>query len=206
MMIPVIACFYAVVALHYQIQIYLYHTLPMVFLGLSVLSSRKWLIGILAVFMCSVGLYFHAAQPINRGLEGIVGGQRVALTSAQGRLPRVNLFVEERDIRLYTDILKLIEENTAPGEKIFVVPFNPELYFLSGRTNPFSFIIFWQGIQNQAQYEKFLDEFKRKKPKLIINNVNDKRHTIYTRKLLEYLPQSGYREIQQIGNFQFLKI
>ena len=87
----------------------------------------KGLIGILVIFLCSVGLYFQAAQPISRGLEGMVAGERVSLTSAKGRLPRVSLFVEENDIHLYADVLNIIEHNTAPGENVFVVPYNPEL-------------------------------------------------------------------------------
>jgi hypothetical protein len=53
--------------------------------------------------------------------------------------PRASLYVSKDQVRLYHAATKFIERCAAPGDRIFVAPDMPILYFLTGRYNPSPF-------------------------------------------------------------------
>ena len=131
--LPVMALFYALVSVHFQIPVYLYYTA-----GLS-LASLLWLAPLVsplaarasiafALTLAATGVYFHAGQPASRGIAGLLRGDRLQSTRAS-TLPHNRLKIEPEEERRYASIVELIRREVPPDGTIFAVPSNAELYF-----------------------------------------------------------------------------
>lgn len=68
-------------------------------------------------------------------------------------------------------LIKFLEEDTGGSDKIFVYPWQPELYFLVDRQNATSFYTPYSFFTKYYQ-EQMVDELKKNKPKYIIYNSN----------------------------------
>jgi hypothetical protein len=188
-MIPFLTSFYALVAVHFQIPLYLMYAAATSLIGLlwfaTPRSYAKPILFGLAAFLVAAGLYFQAGQPITRGYSGIVAGTRVPAVSVPD-LPAIGLRIPADDAALYRDLLRLIESETAPGAYILALPVNPELYFLSGRRNPTRFFNAALGIRNEAEFQAVLDAVRRNPPQLVFFRPEDKYSIAYVQRLGEF--------------------
>ena len=98
----------------------------------------------------------------------------------------------------------MIQNETNENDAIFVMPFNPEIYFLSEGKNPFSFYVFGHGVAHSRDWENVLSVFESHPPKIVINNIDDKRHTFYSQQLIKYV-KNDYSLIKKIGSFDVYK-
>ncbi|MFQ5953964.1 MAG: hypothetical protein ACE5JZ_02755 [Kiloniellales bacterium] len=199
-----LAPFYAIVSVHFQIAIYLFYSAGISLAVLLWMTSRGpgWrrpLPVALACVLSAIALYYHAAQPVSRGLKGILVGQRIDLVPGDG-LPSTSLWVTARDLRLYTHLVGLIRHEVAPDETILAIPMNPELYFLSGRWSRFRFYSTAYGIRSDDDLRNVLETLARRPPKLIFHRPDDKYNTIYSAKLMEFVKQR-YQVLETDGGF-----
>ncbi len=179
--LPVMALFYALVSVHFQIPVYLYYTA-----GLS-LASLLWLAPLvsplaarasiaLALTLAATGVYFHAGQPVSRGIAGLLRGDRLQSTRAS-TLPHNRLKIDPEEERRYASIVELIRREVPPDGTIFAVPSNAELYFMSERRNAFRFFNTAIGVRSDedlAVVERMLREHP---PRLVTFNRDDKYNT-----------------------------
>ncbi|HLD69980.1 MAG TPA: hypothetical protein VJA17_04365, partial [Candidatus Omnitrophota bacterium] len=155
--LPVLASFYAIVAVHFQIPVYLYFTAGFsataVLWWMIVLKPRAWIQGLVAggvSLMMAVALYCHAAQPLTRSFYFLLSGIKFPAVWAANDLKRTHLWIDREDFAVYTRIMEVVEERSKKDESIFVLPYNPEIYFMSGRKNIFPFFV--SDFQSQKDY------------------------------------------------------
>jgi len=193
---PLLALFYAIVSLHFQIPVYLYYTVGLSTLGLlwlvSINKSRAQYIAVFAAILLSfVAVYYHAGQPLSGSFVDLYGGRRniSMLNNWQSSIPRASLRIDDAENRRYEAILKLIESETTPAESIFALPTNAELYFLSGRRNPFRFYNTALGIRTPEQLEQVKQTIVNSPPKIVIYNASDKYNTRYSQELVRLVSE-----------------
>ncbi len=206
--LPCLAMFYAVVSMIYPIAIYLYLTMGLSLIGIlwqCYESGRARKLGlILTIFLSLVAMAFHAGQPLQRSWQNFMQGEKVALASAQ-ELERLGLKVETVEGAMYSELIEFIKQKTQPKDSIFVFPNNAEVYFLSGRTNPFRFYNLALDVTNAREAQEFIQLLKKTAPALIIVNSSDKYHTEASTLVAEYV-RANYSFIKEIDKFEIFSL
>jgi hypothetical protein len=179
--LPVIASFYALVSIHYQLPIYLFCSVGLTLAAVQWLTSEsgkagRFFVPSAALFLSAVGLYYQAAMPVSRRLEGIVAGQR-RFPDTPLQSPVAGLYVDRDDAVQYHKLVDLIQQQTSPGDTIFALPTNAELYFLGRRINPFRFHNTAIGIRSSADLDSVLQVIRCHPPKLVFYDPTDKYNT-----------------------------
>jgi hypothetical protein len=203
--LPLIAVFYAQVALLQQIPIYLFYSLPLTFAALIWLfakTSPKQIaaLALFTVFITFVSIRYQAAQPIGRTLAGIIRGERTELVPAM-TLPRTGLWIDPQTLRVYTDVVNTIREQTDARDTIFVLPNDPEFYFLTERKNPFRLWNTAIGVRNENEAALVMNVLKNQPPKIVVIDPHDRNNTSYSNAMIAYVRQT-YRLIKTAGNFE----
>ena len=119
-------------------------------------------------------------------------------------VPTIGLRVPADDTARYRDLLRLIENETAPNAFILALPVNPELYFLSGRRNPTRFFNAALGMHNEAEFQAVLETLRRNPPQLVFFQPNDKYNTAYVRRLVEFV-RERYDVLPARGGFEIYR-
>jgi hypothetical protein len=192
------APFIALVAVHFQIPVYLFFALAALWLALLSVAGRP--VQVLAALSLLLTLATQAAQPLTRTLEQVVAGQRVTLDAPLG-LPRAALAMQSEEQALYVALLAAIAQHTTEGQPILALPMNPELYFLSGRQPPVRFFAAQLGLATPGDLEAALAAVAANPPVLLIHRPDDKYNGPLSDALLaELLPH--YRELTPVGPFR----
>lgn len=198
--------FYALVSIHYQIPIYVFYSAGLTMVGLCFAASEPAgrpmrAVGLAAcLYLSGVGLYYQAGQPLGRGLDGILAGSGT-FPSSPCPSPRCGLRIDSADAALYRRLLTAIERRTERDDTILALPSNPELYFLTGRRNPFPFFNSALGIKNEAELATALARAAVAPPKLVIYRPADKYNTPLAMKLWDGL-KPGYALVAEIDGFE----
>jgi hypothetical protein len=190
--LPILAVFYAPVSLHFQIPIYLYYTAGLSLAALLLVApSRRVLsrysLAASALALSFIAVFFHAAQPASRGMEGILKGRRVTLVPSG--LSRCAVWVEPNERDRYREILDLIQTHVPPGDSMLAIPSNAELYFLSERRNPFRFYNTALGIRDEKSLGEVIRVITEQPPKLITYNPKDKYCNAYSERIMEVVKE-----------------
>ena len=201
------ASFYALVALHYQITMYLYYVsgLNAAALAVSVISARPIPRAIVSATLVGVGaiaLYFHAGQSLMRGVEGTMRGERGAEVVACD-LPHCSLRLEPRDVDIYRELVKRIEARSVAGDCILALPSNAELYFITERCNPTRFFNSALGLRTEEDVDALLMQLESRLPAVLIYQPGDKYNSLLTRRLAEQL-RLFYRQHEKVGSYDVL--
>ena len=202
--LAVAAVFYGVVAVRFQNSAYLAYTLPATLAGLAEIASRgsgrrRALAAAGTAALTAVALYFHAGQSHRREFEEILSGARYPSVSSEA-IPRCGLRIDPRDVAEYTAALALIEREVPPGEAIFVLPNDPELYFLSARTNPFRFVNFALGVRTEAEARALLADLARRLPRLVFYAGHDRYNTPLSRwTIVQLAGPFGWEHVATVG-------
>lgn len=201
--LPVLAVFYGVVSVHYQIPIYLTYTAGLSLAALIVLAGgvRHVAVGTLAI--AAVAFWFHAGQPLSRGIGGMMDGHRIALDE-ENDLRRVGLRVERSDVEMYREVLAVIDHHSSPGSTILAVPSHAELYFLGERRNPFRFFNTALGVRTSEELDHVLTALRREPPALVFFDAADKYNTEASRAIMREV-QATYEALPSIGPFQVFR-
>jgi hypothetical protein len=202
--LPVLAVFYATVSLHFQIPIYLYYTagLSLAALLLIVPSGKvlsRYSLAACALAISFIAVFFHAAQPASRGMEGILKGRQVTL--APSGLPRCALWIEPNERDRYREILDFIQTQVPPDESMLAIPSNAELYFLSERQNPFRFYNTALGVRDEKSLGEIIRVITEQPPKLITYNPKDKYCNAYSDRIIEVV-RERYEFLGSLSDFE----
>jgi hypothetical protein len=183
--LPIVAVFFALVAVHFQIPIYLWFAITPVLLALLWCGGRNHLriASVAVVLLASIAVYFQAGQPLSRGLGGIVRGERVALDAPEG-LPRASLAIEQTDQQAYGALLKRIELEARPGEPLFTLPMDPEINFLTGRPTPMPYYGTPLGLRQATDVADSVRRLTQAAPLFVVYRRNDKYLTPLSEELL----------------------
>ena len=195
----VLAVFYGVVSVHYQIPIYLAYSVGLSFAGLLLLARGSVALTAAGAAAVAVAVFYHAGQPLSRGISGAAAGQRVEVVPSE-MIPRLGLRIEQPDVQLYAALLELIERDVAPDESILAVPSHAELYFLSGRRNPFRFFNTALGVTTGRELSEVLQTLERAPPRLVFHAPGDKYNTPQSRVIMDHVAAT-YEVLPPIGQF-----
>jgi hypothetical protein len=206
--LPVIATFYALVSLHYQIPIYLFYTVGLSLAAVLLLtaeSNRATLRFALAVSAVTAGvaLYYQAAMPLTRHFGAIVAGERSFPATPLPSLV-AGIYVEAGEADLYQSLIRLIDRETQPGDTIFALPSNAELYFLGRRTNPFRFYNTAVGIRSATDLDSVLQLIRCHPPKLVFYDPTDKYNTPASIRIAGTV-QRQYEKLAPVPPFEVFK-
>ncbi len=199
----VLAPFYAVVSVHYQIPIKLAYTVGLSLAPLHVLTRGSRAVIVASATLALIGIVFHAGQPLSRGLAGALDGDRVALVASEA-VPRVGLRIEPADVQLYGALLALIEREVPPDESILAIPSHAELYFLSGRRNPFRFYNSALGVSTPREMAVVLSTLDREPPALVFFDRRDKYNTDASRAIMERV-RATYEPLPPLGGLEIYR-
>jgi hypothetical protein len=196
--LPLVAVFYAVVALQYEGPLYLYYIV-----GLS-LTSVLWLLPITASVgriaaatvagLSTVALIFHAGQSRERTPAQILRGERVTqfgeLTDCG--VPRCSLTISATDAGVYQTLVGMIRTETRPNESILAIPNDAELYFLSERRNPTPFYNAAHGTTTEEQRQNVFRVLSEMPPRLVTFRPDDKYNNEATAEIMRRV-RADYR-------------
>lgn len=174
--LPVMAVFFGLVALHYQIPIYLFFAIGPILLACVMMIDgiRKQLVMAVAMAsLCLIAIVFHAGQPLSRGLAGIVRGERIALDAGEG-LARARLKMERADQQVYRRLIDYIDSEAKPGEPLFALPMDPELNFLTQRPAPVRFYATPLGLRQDRDVVETMERLEKAAPLFVVHRRGDK--------------------------------
>ncbi len=198
-----IAPFWSVVAVHYQIPIYLFFVLPVVLPALLLLAPRRTT-AFAVLLLCAWGVVFQAAQPLSRGYLGAVEGQRVE-PGPRANLPRVSLRIERRDQEIFQAVIDHIEATARPGEPLMTLPMEPELNFMTGRKSPVRYYGTPLGLTNTADVDATMQRLEAAAPLYVVHRRQDKYLTPLSARLLERVRAASPAPVA-IGPFDLYRL
>ncbi len=199
-----LACFYSLVALHYQIPIYLFYVAGLNAVALAALmhmarTPTRVLASLALVAASGLALYFHAGQSLARGVHGTIQGERTEQLEPCG-LPRCGLRLDPREVFTYRKLVARISARSAAGDCILALPSDAGLYFLTGRCNPTRFFNSALGLRSDADVEALLSQLRSRPPAVLIHRPADKYNTPLTQQLVMRMGKL-YRHTEQVGEF-----
>ena len=156
------------------------------------ISRGFWLAA--GIYLGITGIIFHAGRP--RSVEGTpLTGVRLSNTEKSG------LRINPESAQIYDPLLAVIREQTKPSDALFVFPNNAEIYFLSGRKNPFSFFNTANAfLYDDSTESEVITQLKDHPPKVIIHNRECVYNCPETSALLKDV-RKNYRKSKSIGPF-----
>jgi hypothetical protein len=210
--LPIVAAFYTLVSLYLEGPLYLYYAV-----GLSVVAVL-WLIAPRSRATQAVGaattaglilvaVLFHAGQSRLRTPREILEGARVSnvWTNNGAGLTRCRLRLDAADHALYGSLVDAIQRASGPGDSVFALPNDAELYFLAERRNPFRFYNSALGIRSAAELARVIDELTAHPPRLVLFRPADKYNTDASRQVMDVV-RSRYDRLQTIEGLEIYRL
>ncbi len=197
-----LSVFWAISALHYQIPIYLFFVLPVILVSLLILRPKVTVIAA-TLGVCVWALYFQAAQPLERGLSGIVAGQ-VGERNQPANLPRVSLRIQQGDTALFREVIDQIETKATATELLMSIPMEPQLNFMTGRKSPVRYYGTPLGLRNEQDVREAIVALNEAAPLFVVSRRVDKYLTPLSAVLLEHVRTQSPDPIQ-IGPFDLYR-
>ncbi|HEX2117388.1 MAG TPA: hypothetical protein VHM01_23535 [Alphaproteobacteria bacterium] len=195
------AAFHALVSTFHQLPLYLMTSSGLSLAALvwsAVALGPRWRVAAMAGAgaLAVIAVHYQAAEPIRMVSDSIAGtrGDR----PVDSTLPRVSLKIDPSELRDHAALSALIERETPADAAILAVPFDPQLYFISGRRNPARFYNTAIGIRDEASLAATLDVLERDPPRLLFHRADDKYNTDWSRRLVAAL-LPHYEKFDRVG-------
>ncbi len=207
-LLPVLALFHALVAVHYETTVYLMYTAALTLAGLLWLGAAwprgaRWGLAALAFSLSAIGLSFHAGQPLDRSWQGLEMAAREHMVEVPA-LERAGLRIAREDAATYDELIALIRRETPANAAILALPLGPELYFLSGRRNPTRFFNSAFGVRSEDDLQAVLSVLRREPPALVFHRPEDSYSTDYTDRIMEFV-RIRYEPLPSIADFEIYR-
>jgi hypothetical protein len=207
--LPIIAAFYAVVSLHFQIPIYLYYSAGVCLAAIMWQQAagsrlRKVMWTTAAAGLAIVATLYHAAQPYSRTSLQILQGLRRTTPLVEG-FERCGLRLDAEDREVYKSLVSLIQREVPANGSIFAVPSDAELYFLSNRRNPFRFYNTALGIPTDEDMTATIGLMTAQPPRVVTFRPDDKYNTSASRRIMEQV-RATYDLIATLGKIEVYRL
>lgn len=199
-----LAVFYSLVSHMLQTHYFLYYSLGLSFIG-SLALLKKYFASLYrpavsaTVFLTALSVLFHAGQTHERGFAGTLEGRTPPLYKSS-QLPKAGVKMPVEISRKFEGLVQIIHKHTAAEDAIFVLPNNPEIYFLSGRRNAFRFDFLPTALQNENDLLEIVEEAQKQRPRLMIYHRGDKYENALTVQLRETL-EKDYQLLTDFEEF-----
>lgn len=203
------AVFHALVSAFHQIPIYLFYSSGLslaAFIWTTAAFGPRWRIGsaAMAAALAVIALQYQAAQAGSRVVREVTAGLYTGARVPSG-LPRVSLDIDAADAAAHRHVLALIEREVPEDGAILAVPFEPQLYFISGRRNPVRFYNTAIGLRDEETFRDTLAILERDPPRLLLHRPEDKYNTDFSRRLMDAL-KPRYALIEQHEGLDIYKL
>lgn len=190
--LPVLAAFYGLVSLIFQVPVYLHLTSILsiagsVWLLLAMKPPWRAPMIVMLLFLSGMSLTFQVGEPIIRTFMDHVRTAKTELFDSRGQLPKVDLWIDEYSLKAYGKVVRIIEEETNQGDYIFAIPNNAELYFMTGRRNPFRFFSTDHGVLNASEVQSVIQRLETLRPRIITFSPVDDRNTSHSLAIMEHI-------------------
>lgn len=202
-----IAVFFMLVSVHYQIPIYLFYSSALTLSALLCYASAqhkywRYPAAIAVIGISAIGLIYQAAQPLERGFNGILSGHTAA-HNTHCNLAHCDLYTTPGVAAQYQELLSIINEHTNKDDTVLAIPFNPEINYLSQRRSPFRFFNSGLDLNSPDKVNSAIETLQQNKPAMVILKQNDKYNTELISPLIKYIGQH-YRLHSQLNEFTIL--
>ena len=198
----ILAVFFSVSALHYQIPIYLFFVLPAVFLALLIARPVQAM-SVVLIALSAYMVVFQAGQPLERGLPATIAGLR-APANEPANLPRVSLRVQPSDARTYREVILAIDSVARVDEPLMTLPMDPELNFMTGRKSPVRYYGTPLGLRHSDDVRTTLLDLDAAAPLFVVHRRQDKYLTHLSAMLLEQVQDRSDPPVS-IGQFDLYR-
>ncbi len=190
--LPILAAFYGLVALFLQIPIYLHWTSILSIAGslwmlVELKPSWKSSMCAMLVTLSMVSIAFQAGVPIRSSIMELVSTEKPKLFDSRGQLPKVDLWIRGKSLEAYKKVVHFIEEETNPGDYLFAVPNNAELYFMTERRNPFRFFSTDHGVLNEREVQHVIQRLEELRPRIITFAPVSQRNTPHSLAIMDHV-------------------
>jgi hypothetical protein len=190
--LPILAAFYGLVSLFIQVPIYLHFSSILSIAGsLWVLLELKprWKLPMSAmlVVLSGVSIAFQAGVPIRSSIMDLVSTEKPELFDSRSQLPKVDLWIRGNSLEAYKKVVRIIEEETHQDDYLFAVPNNAELYFMTGRRNPFRFNTIDHGVLSETEVQNVIQTLERLRPRIITFAPDAQRNTTHSLAIMEHV-------------------
>lgn len=204
-LLPFMAVIFGTVSLHLQIPTYMMYSLCLTIAavawmaadGRPIVKAGVWG-GV--IYLSAVGLIFQAGQPLSRGYDGVFSGTRKELIYSEG-LPHCSLWIEPDVLQEFQQIVEIVDREVAPEESILVLPFDPEIHFLTKRRTPARFFNSALALTTDEDLQQFQEKLRSDPPRLVIMDRFNKYVTSHTHKLMNSI-EADYRFLESTRHFQ----
>lgn len=142
---------------------------------------------VMLLFLSGMSLTFQVGEPIVRTFMDHVRTAKTELFDSRGQLPKVDLWIDENSLKAYGKVVRIIEEETDQGDYIFAIPNNAELYFMTGRRNPFRFFSTDHGVLNASEVQSVIQRLETLRPRIITFSPGDDRNTSHSLAIMEHI-------------------
>ncbi len=195
-----IAPFFGLVSFHFQITFYFFISFIIFLIAILVQLPKQSNLTKIALYTLIFINIWGSISP----MHGFVFATRQNERLIESSIPKANLLVKENiEYQSHKQLIDYIKINSDPKDNIYVLPMNPEIYFLSSRNNPFPFIMSGFSIYDDKTYDGFLSKIFEIKPKFIIFNQEDKYATEYDFKFYALIKENpNYEYVNSFGDFQ----
>jgi hypothetical protein len=207
----IFSAFYTLVTLHLAGAIYLYFTVGLAVVAVSSFvaesSARRTAFSLpLLVWLSAVAVIFHAGQSsLRTRLETAQGVRTVTADSTWcPPIARSSLRLESRECEPYWQLTRAIEAASPERSEIFAIPNDAELYFLSGRSNPFRFYNSILGIQTVEDIELVLDRLASQPPRVVAFRPDDKYNNGASRRIMTFV-RERYERFDTIAGVELYR-
>lgn len=200
--LPVIAAFWSILTMHYQIPHYFFSAFPLVFCAMIWIYPRQWLVYLMAI-LTAWALWYQAAQPVSRMMRGDIIGIRVTYED-RSTLPKVNLRIEPEDEVIFSELIDRIESEAGPDEPIFSLPGEPEINFMTERRVPGWFYMIPTGVKNEEELDRAIEMLRDEAPFFVVNRRVSNSHSDISALILDEI-ELGSDEPEIIGPFDLYR-
>jgi hypothetical protein len=201
--LPVIAMFFSLSALHFQVPAYLYFSVGLTLAaGLLMFAGTRLRQPVFAViaFLCAAATLWHAGEPLARPLAATLRGERMPMIEAV--LPRMGVRLTIDEAKLYRDLLGAIETTAEPQDLLAPIPVNPELNLMSGRKSPFRFVNGAIGTHDAARLAEAAAALGH--PGIIVVHRRDDKYNAGSQALLAIV-RARYEVVASVSGFDIYR-
>ena len=166
--------------------------------------ALRAVVAALSAILCAGYVYMNVTiYDFYTGTIGVIKDSTETLN-----IPGAGVRLKPDIARRTEDLVGFIQKNTSPNDKILVLPYDPMIYFLSGRKNATSEDGVFQGtLPGSAEEDAFISGVERSRvPLVVFKDVkfaasDESRLKIYNRRLYEYV-RANYQLAHESGQFQ----
>jgi hypothetical protein len=207
--LPTATAFYGVCSLYMQDVIYLFFSA-----GVSMASILWWVSrrplpvriasALAASGLAAVAIVFHAAQPSTRTNTEMLHGSNVLRGPWAEPLNRAHLRLYAVEQFPYASVVNFIAAKVSADARIFAVPNDAQLYFLTGRLNPFRFYNTGLGIQSDVELAAVLQTLGSQPPAVVTFRAADQYNTWSSDAIMEYV-RGHYERVARFGEVEIFR-